>query len=64
MKNPFKELVSQDKAALEKALAEQRAKVADLQLKAKLNQVKNFQEIRSAKKRYAQLLTAISQLTK
>ncbi|MDE2311975.1 MAG: 50S ribosomal protein L29 [Patescibacteria group bacterium] len=53
----FKELTTKPEAEVRQLLAELKAQAHDLMVKAKLNQLKNTNQIRAAKKDIARILT-------
>ncbi|MCX6746366.1 MAG: 50S ribosomal protein L29 [Candidatus Parcubacteria bacterium] len=61
IKEEIKELKLKSVVELQKLLALDREKLRDLRFKASQNQLKNVREIRSIKKRIAQILTFMSQ---
>ncbi|MBT4857012.1 50S ribosomal protein L29 [Candidatus Uhrbacteria bacterium] len=59
----FKDLNKKSVTELGKMLSEEKAKLYDLRLKISVNQLKEVRQVRVTRKRIAQLMTRISQLS-
>ncbi len=59
----FKDLNKKSEVELQKMLAEERQKLYELRLKVSVNQLKEVRQVRDTRKRIAQILTRLSQLS-
>ena len=57
----FKELTTKSEAEIKRLLLELREKAHDLSVKLKLNQLKNTNELKAAKKDIARIMTYLAQ---